>query len=247
LAFNDYGRHLLISVDTRGYGGTDDIRQHEIQNELRAVLGGSAERAGLDRGTWHSQPAGDGELSVLPDDESEIRLVDDFVRELHAELRRRNRSRKPGARLRLRVAVHHGVIRTAAMGFSGKGIVEVSRLVESDVAHLALDRSDADLVLIVSQRVFEDTIAQPHTNYDPAQFRRVEVRKKELHQPAWLFLPGHDIHLVDLTLSTTPDTPEPPAERPGSGRAAQREQANIYNERIDAKYVTFGKTNVTEK
>src|SRR2546430_2708315 len=131
------------------------------------------------------------------------------------------------ARNPFRVPVHDGVIRTAAMGFSGKGIVEVSRLVESDVAHLALDRSDADLVLIVSQRVFEDTIAQPHTNYDPAQFRRVEVRKKELHQPAWLFLPGHDIHLVDLTLSTTPDTPEPPAEPPGSRRAAQREPANI--------------------
>src|SRR2546430_8789914 len=101
LAFNDYGRHLLISVDTRGYGGTDDIRQHEIQNELPAVLGGSAERAGLDRSTWHSQPAGDGELSVLPDDESEIRLGDDFFPALDPPPPRPDPARQTGATLTL--------------------------------------------------------------------------------------------------------------------------------------------------
>jgi hypothetical protein len=195
---DEFGRRLLISTDVRGYGSSDDVRQHEIQDVLPAVLAVAADRAGLDRTRWLSQPAGDGELSVLPDDVSEARVVDDFVRELHAELRRRNRYLLPAARMRLRLAVHHGVVRKAGMGFSGKGVVEVSRLADSAEAHVALDRSDAELVLVVSQRVFEDTIGQPHTTYDPGLFREVEVHNKESRLRAWLLLPGHDIRSVNL-------------------------------------------------
>ena len=214
--FPDFGRHLLISVDVRGYGRSDDVRQHEIQNLLPVVLDAAAGRSGFDRTLWYRQAAGDGELAVLPDGQPEARLVDDFVRELHAELRRRNRNQAPAARTRLRLAIHHGIVRTAPMGFSGKGVVEVSRLADSAVAHLALDRSDAELVLIVSQRVFEDTIAQPHTTYDPGAFRRVEVHHKELRQPAWLLLPGHDVHAVDL--GAPGPVPDPPAPAASSGR-----------------------------
>jgi hypothetical protein len=195
---DEFGRHLLVSVDVRGYGRSDDVRQHEIQDLLPALLEAAAAGAGLDRARWLTQPAGDGELCVLPDDVPEARLVDDFVRELHAELRRRNRHLLPAARMRLRLAVHHGVVRKAGMGFSGKGVVEVSRLADSAEAHLALDRSDAELVLVVSQRVFEDTIEQPHTTYGAALFREVAVHNKESRLRAWLLLPGHDIHAVDL-------------------------------------------------
>jgi len=221
-AFDDFRRHLLVSVDVRGYGSSDDLRQHEIQEQLSAVLDTAAERAGLDRTTWHRQPAGDGELAVLPDSVPEARVVDDFVRKLHTELRDRNHGRLPAARMRLRLAVHHGVVRTATMGFSGKGVVEVSRLADSAVAHLALDHSDADLVLIVSQRVFEDTIEQPHTGYDAAMFREVEVHNKETRLRAWLHLPGHDIHAVPLV-------PSAPAAAPGTPPSAADHQNIVHS------------------
>jgi len=209
LALEDYGRHLLLAVDVRGYGRGSDTRQHEIQQLLPEMLDAAARRAGLDRSQWHRQPAGDGELAVLPDGRSEAQLIDDFVRELAAELRVRNRDELPTGRLRMRVAVHHGVVRAAPMGFSGKGVVEVSRLADSAVAHLALDRSDADLVLVLSERVYQDTIE--HTSHEPGQFRRVMVEHKELSQLAWLLLPGRDIHAIDLT------PPAPPAEETGGG------------------------------
>ncbi|WP_432832602.1 hypothetical protein [Dactylosporangium sp. CA-092794] len=212
MALSDYGRHLLLAVDVRGYGRSDDRRQHEIQRQLAWLLDTAAARAGLDRPSWQRQAAGDGELAVLPDSEPEPRLVDGFVRELAAELMRGNAGAPPAARLRMRVAVHHGVVRAAAMGFSGKGVVEVSRLADSRVAHLALDRAGGDLVLVVSERVFADTVEQPHTSYDPAAFRAVTVEHKELRQTAWLLVPGHDLHSVDLEVepAAVPE-PRPPS------------------------------------
>ncbi|MET7397553.1 hypothetical protein ABZS66_29115 [Dactylosporangium sp. NPDC005572] len=221
MTLDDFRRQLLLSVDVRGYGRSGDVRQHEIQRLLSEILDAAAGRSGLDRAGWQRQAAGDGELSVLPAGESEVRLVDDFVRELAAELRFRNRDELPGDRLRMRVAVHHGVVRAAPMGFAGKGVVEVSRLADSAVAHLALDRSDADLVVVLSRQIFEDTVE--HTSLDPARLRQVTIDHKEFRSTAWLLLPGRDIHAIDL------DPPAGPDPAPGGGAGAGAGAGAVHN------------------
>jgi hypothetical protein len=64
-----------------------------------------------------------------------------------------------------------------------------------------------------------------------------------------LYLPGHDIHLVDLTGPASAESPEPSTapDPEDSRRRPAPPQPNIYNERIEAKIVTFGITNLTEK
>ncbi|GGM27922.1 hypothetical protein ACFFX1_11685 [Dactylosporangium sucinum] len=227
MTLDDFRRQLLLSVDVRGYGRSGDVRQHEIQRLLSEMLDAAAGRAGLDRAGWQRQPAGDGELSVLPAGEPEVRLVDDFVRELAAELRFRNRDELPADRMRMRVAVHHGVVRASTMGFAGKGVVEVSRLADSAVAHLALDRSDADLVVVLSRRIFEDTVE--HTSLEPARLRRVTVEHKEFREAAWLLLPGRDIHAVDLDPPAEPDTAPDDGASAGSGAVRNSVQVNHGN------------------
>jgi hypothetical protein len=185
-------------VDARGYGGSDDLRQDEIQKLLPAVLDAAADRADLHRAAWARQPAGDGELAVLPDNESEPAVVDDYVRELHAALGRKNRNLRPELRLRLRLAIHHGMAKPAQMGYAGQGVVEVSRLADSAIAKAALEASGADLVVILSRRVFEDTVEQAHTSLAADHFRRVRVRNKELCEDAWLYVPGCDVWTLDL-------------------------------------------------
>lgn len=187
-------------MDAKGYGRADDQQQGAIQIGLLAVADAAAEHAGLDRSAWDRQGSGDGELAVLPLTEAEPRVVDDFVRELAAALTEHNYDLHPQSRLRLRVAIHHGVAIPASNGYGGQGVVVVSRLVDSKPIRAALAVQDqANLAVILSKQVYIDTIVQRHTSLAHQEFRRVQVANKEFTEEAWLRLPGHDVHALDLT------------------------------------------------
>ena len=77
------------------------------------------------------QQAGDGELAVLPRDEPEPVIVDQYVRYLDEELTADNATIGVETQIGLRMAVHFGTAMLADNGYAGQGIVAVSRLVES--------------------------------------------------------------------------------------------------------------------
>jgi len=226
-----------------------------IQKHLLAVLDEAAAQAMLVRSSWLKQAAGDGELSVLPGSESEPQVVDDFVRELGASLSRHNEDLRPEAKLRLRLAIHHGVAIRGANGFSGQGVVVVSRLVDSRPLREALKASDADLAMMLSRRVFLDTVVQRHTSLRAADFRKVRIRNKEYDEDAWMRVPGADVHHLDLpehdelppAAQPSPDEPTMPASGAGPKPAAAA-TADPVHTRVDttihgdfiANDVTFG-------
>lgn len=216
---DDFVRRLLVAVDAKGYSGSTGNWQSRIQAGLLEVVDRAAGRAGLSRSTWKTQGAGDGELSVLPPTEPEPRVVDDFVRHLSAELRRHNRDLPDDKQLRLRLAVHFGPAVPAGNGFAGAGPIVVSRLCDSRPLREALDRTGADLALIISQRVFTETVQQEHTSLRPAMFRKVAVRVKEFAEDAWIWVPDHDIS--DLPLDDDPAPAAGPAT--SGGHPAQPE------------------------
>jgi hypothetical protein len=241
-----FGRRLLLAIDAKGYGSGDDQQQHAVVTSLPKVLDAAATRAGLDRTTWARQPGGDGELAVLPPSESESEpvVVDGFVRELNSVLAEYNRNRQDAARLRLRLAVHNGVAIPAGEGFSGQGVVAVCRLVDSHaVKELLAQVLAADLAVVVSDRVFLDTVAQRHTSLRKEDFRKVTVRNKEFVEIAHLYLPGHDVNAVDLA-----DAEAEPAEAcPGRAEAATktRKPAEVagnhkVSTRVEAKDINVG-------
>lgn len=246
-----FGRRILLSADAKGYGSKDHPRQRDIQTGLIAVLDQAAGRAGLDRSTWERQPAGDGELSVLPPGEPELELivVDDFVRELHNALANHNHDRAMDARLRLRLAIHHGVAVPADNGFSGQGIITVSRLVDGPPVKAALEIvPDAQLAVVLSERVFADVVVQRQTSLSPTDFRRVTVRNKEFVEPAYLYLPRHDVRSISL-----PEEPDDQAgQGPDRGAGQQAEHragqdtavTNTFHAEVDARYgAVFGIVN----
>lgn len=195
----DFGRSLCLSVDAKGYGSADDITQHGWQQALLDCLDLAADRARIDRPQWQRQPSGDGELALLPDDGTEPRVVDDFGRELDRALADYNRERLARYRLRLRLALHHGVAVPSANGVSGNGVVVVSRLVNSKPAHEALVAApEAHLVVILSKQIYYDVVMQSRTSLRPVDFRQVRVVEKELDTDAWLRVPGVDVHRLDL-------------------------------------------------
>ncbi|MBB6174601.1 hypothetical protein HNR23_004661 [Nocardiopsis mwathae] len=220
----EFGRRLLWSVDVKGFGSADDQRQADIQQALPQVLERAVTRSGLDRETWEINSTGDGELAVLPADTPEPVLVDACVRELAVALRRYNHDLVPEARLRLRLAIHHGTVVASPRGYRGKGIVAVSRLVDSDVLRRALASSGADLAIIVSQAVFLDTVTQRHTGLGVVDFRCVRVASKEFSEDAWIHVPGHDVHALDL--GPAPGSNGPAAEEPPAPSAAPTDRGD---------------------
>ncbi|MGW5155350.1 hypothetical protein ACWEPN_07705 [Nonomuraea wenchangensis] len=191
---SDFSRRLIMAVDAEGYGRGDDLRHDSIQSGLAQVMDRGAREAGLRRDTWTRQEAGDGEVIVLPDGEPELRVVDDLIRRVRKALHDHNRERRDDARLRIRVSIGHGVVKRGAMGFVGQVVVTTCRLLDAKAARAALKANPrADLVLILTDRLYEDVVRQLHTSYRPESFTRLEVPTKERTEIAWMWIPSEDL------------------------------------------------------
>ncbi|TJZ42203.1 hypothetical protein FCH28_34865 [Streptomyces piniterrae] len=207
-----------IALDVQAYGGNNDRRQSEIQHDLPRLLSRAALHSGLDRSRWNIQAKGDEQLAVAPLDGSEPRIVDDYIRHITAGLAAYNEDRKSSARMRIRAAVHHGPVEVADNGFAGRTVVTTCRLLNSAPLRRALTAAPGtDLALVLSDEVYLSTVAGGHTTLTAGGFRRVTVQEKEYEAGAWLWVPGHDVHTLELG-------PERPENGPGEGEFAAAEQ-----------------------
>ncbi|HEY7485121.1 MAG TPA: hypothetical protein VH912_11730 [Streptosporangiaceae bacterium] len=200
-------RRLIIAVDVHRYSRRDPLAQVDTQKDLIDALENAAVAVGLDRRKWHLQSIGDGELAILPAAVDEPVVVADFVEELRKRLLRQNRSLRRDARLRIRVAIHSGMLHLAANGYAGPGPVETCRLLDAAPLKDALAAADeADLVLIVSDSLFRDIVKPGFRGLRPEHFRPVRVTVKEFNRTGYVTVPGHG-------LPPTADDP-PPADSP---------------------------------
>ncbi|MGB3440859.1 MAG: hypothetical protein WBA97_19090 [Actinophytocola sp.] len=196
-----------------------------------SVAGTAARAAGLYRGDWITQDGGDSEFAVLPSMEPEVVVVDRYVRELTAELHRYNDRLRPEARLRLRVAMHFGPLSPAELGHAGPAPVAVARLLDSGVLRAALaEVVPANLALLLSERIYTDTVASLATTWRPDEFRQVRVHQKEFDEPAWLCVPGHDVHAMTLRVDEPPREPGPTS--PGAQHVVQNTINTVHGERV---------------
>lgn len=235
-----FSRRLLLSIDARGYGSRTDSGQAILQGSLPSVLDAAAERAGLDRKAWERQVAGDGEVCVLPPSEPEPRVVDDFMRELAAELEHYNESRVPAYHLRLRAAIHFGAAMPAEMGYAGQGMVQVNRLVDCAPVRSLLKDERVCLAVIMSDNVFQDIVAQGHTSLRFKDFKEVTVVNKEYAKRAWVRAPGWDVHALQITGEPVGPVPDPAPQTPA---AQPKQAATVHNEihgGIRAEQVNIG-------
>jgi hypothetical protein len=229
-----FGRALLMACDATGYGRGDDQLQDAMQAGLIKVLDEAATGARLVRSEWDRNSTGDGELALLPATVSEPRVVDDFIRELCAALARHNRHLADHARLRLRVAIHYGIAYPASNGYSGQGVVVVSRLLDSAPLREAMKQTDTELALILSDGVYQETVAGGHTSLRPAEFRAVDVRNKEFAARAWIWLP------LGGTQRLSSASPEAEESAPGRAAAADPGREQRVGQRLTARNDFYG-------
>jgi hypothetical protein len=196
---DEFSRRVLLCLDAKGYGTRDDRQQDDLQHDLVRITSLAASRAGLERSLWDVQYSGDGALAVLPSNVPESRVIDDFTRQLSYALADHNHDRTESARLRLRLAIHQGLVRSSAAGFAGQGPVSVARMADSEPVRAALLAfRSAHLVVILSASLFTEVVTQRHTRLAQKDFREVRIKNKTFTATGWLHVPGHDVHELSL-------------------------------------------------
>ncbi|WP_231933393.1 hypothetical protein [Micromonospora coxensis] len=224
-------RRLLVAVDMERYSRRSNLQQYEAQQDFKQLLQMAARDVGLDRVTWTTQQAGDGELAILPRDVPEARVIGRFVPELDRRLRHHNSSRLPAARIRLRVAVHQGMVHLdGANGFPGNAVVHVCRLCEADPVRKALAAfPGAGVALVVSTEIYRDIVTEYPEQMRPERFRRVEIAHpdKDFREHAWLCVVDEDIS----SWEPSDASPVPPSPRPAERGTEERRRSPAERDR----------------
>jgi hypothetical protein len=184
-------RRLCLASDLHQYSRLDGDGQALAQKALSNVLAAAKRATGLSPVCWHTQASGDGEMAVLPPGINEREMIQRYVVGLRQALAEENRFRTADTRLRLRVAVHEGVIRLAEQGFAGRAAVLVNRLLDSAPVREALVAdTETDLALIVSQPIYDDHVGDDHHDFAASSFRQVHISApaKDFRTYAWLWV-----------------------------------------------------------
>ncbi|GAA3096203.1 hypothetical protein [Streptosporangium carneum] len=234
-----FKRALVMSSDLRGYGQGNDRRHETMQRNFVDLHTAAAVQAGLNREDWAIQPGGDGELAVLPASEPDPLVADQYIRALHRGLVQRNDALPPDERFRLRVALAFGTAYPSANGYAGQAVVEACRLADwGPLKRVFNERPEANIVLVLSQRVFEDVVLQGHTSYSEDDFHRVTVQEKEFSGPAWVWAPELDAGSLSHLRDSPKDTESPKGMKPNISQRA--EVINNVNGPLKAREVNFG-------
>ncbi|MGV9309531.1 hypothetical protein ACWDLG_39705 [Nonomuraea sp. NPDC003727] len=208
---------LMITSDIEDYGSRRDSDQVELQGMLIRVLYRAAGAAGLALFDWKRQPQGDGEFAVLPPGTDAAAILGPFVTSLAQGVEAVNRGE---LRMRLRLAVHGGPIHVdGAAGSPGGHAVQSGRLVGADPLRAAMSAcQQADLGVIVSDRIFEDFVGQGYGGPSPEDFRHVHVKAKSNEYRAYVHLPGHNVHqFAELDEYDVEPGPDKGKEKPDGG------------------------------
>ncbi|MET8548916.1 hypothetical protein [Micromonospora zamorensis] len=184
--------HTVVTTDVVGSSARDDQLQIKMRGDLYEILGRALKRQGLDIAALNPADLGDGFRLHAPAAVSPLVMVSPFVEHLLAEVRLHRRSANETSRLRLRVAVHMGLLnREEQGGWAGRTLTECARLLDAPaVRELIAEAPDADLVVVVSDAVYDAVVCQ---GYGPApeDFRRIPVVVKESSFYAWAYVPRH--------------------------------------------------------
>jgi hypothetical protein len=186
----------LVAADIVAFG--DQRRDAALRTRLRSTMYDLIKEAfsitGLSFDECYHEDRGDGVLVMASPDTDPILLMDPLAHHLSVILRRENRYADKSARLRLRVAVHHGHVEYDQHGLDGDTALELFRLLDARAFKRMLsERGDADLGLIVSDQLFTEATGRCEL-ITPEAYQNLRVTNKGMRLKAWVWLPpafGH--------------------------------------------------------
>lgn len=167
------------------------------------VLAAASASSGPDRVLVGAQRIGARGIALFPASIDELRAITQLVDELFHALNRRNDAVAGADRVRLGMAIHEGITRLPADGFTGPAVTKTCQLLDSQplLATFALD-PDANLVVMVSDQVFTDMDESGNIVLPVDRFRRVEVgdRPDGHRDIVWIYVPSRWCDIWQPTL-----------------------------------------------
>ncbi|RAO31953.1 hypothetical protein ONO23_03713 [Micromonospora noduli] len=182
---------LCMAVDVTGYSRRSTAAAEQVQRDLVALLSQVRQGAGVPESAVRPQPQGDGQFTVLPAGIDESVVISRLVTGLGQQLRVLNAGRPAAERLRVRVALHRGLVKPASNGWVGVAAIAVHRILDSSPLRDALTaRPAVDFVLGVPDVLFQDVIRHATEPPLPADFAPiiVELPAKGFVEHSWLHI-----------------------------------------------------------
>jgi hypothetical protein len=218
----------LVVVDAEGFSRHRDAELPGLHTEIRRVIECACERSGL-HDAWQGarvlQSTGDGLFAVLPPEAMAglIHPFADCLQDILADAAPRLRA--SGLGLRLRVALHAGLVDDEHPVTAGISTAtnELHRLLNCEPVKEALHASDPDVTftaVILSSEAFDAYVRGGHTRLRPSQFTKVQARVKQFDRPAYLYVPVPSTR--EAADESQPDVTQPAGVRPPGGLPADR-------------------------
>jgi hypothetical protein len=176
-----------FGVDISGYSARSAPVKDEAQSRLAALVADVLADVGVRLEETEHQGIGDGMKVFLPARVPVQEALPQLISGWRERLGRDNGRYRD--RLRVRTAYGVGPVGVAAIGLSGSTVVEVDRLLNSDVLRQALnDQPGSDVVALVSDVLFGWVVGEGHPGLDSSMFEPVHVVVKDFSGRAWLWV-----------------------------------------------------------
>jgi hypothetical protein len=197
---------LCVAADVVSYSRRTNLETEILQRDLVEVLGRARRAAGIADRTVRPQPQGDGQFTVLPVGIDESKVIPDLLHELGARLVERDSGMPDERRMRLRVALHRGLIKEGDNGWVGTSAIAVHRILDSSPLRTAIQENPAACyVLGVPDVLYRDVIEHAVEPPRAGDFRSmtVDLPAKNFVERGWVYVgPG-------VSSSARPGSPEP--------------------------------------
>jgi hypothetical protein len=185
VARDGFTPRLGFVVDVVGFGQRDAAAKDDVQERLDTLVGQVTADAEIDIEDTPSRVAGDSKVVFLPVGTDSSRVLPAMISAMVTRLRRDNGRYRD--RMRLRAAFGTGLLGDGPLGFTGDLIIDLHRLVDSEVLRQAIKNyPDVDLAVLVSRSLHDEVIRPGFL--DGNDFVRVAVATKEFTSDAWLYL-----------------------------------------------------------
>lgn len=183
-------RSILV-LDVVGFGRWDNGTQLVVRDVLNTAVRAAFRGTGVRWSALAVEDRGDGGIILVPATVSKVDLLDPVIPNLVDSIRRHNETVDPALRIRLRVSVHAGEVHQDATGWVGTDLNVACRLVSSAaVRRYLLQRPAADLLVVVSDVIYQGVVRHGYRRIVPASYVPLYVLAKELSVRAWVHVPG---------------------------------------------------------
>jgi hypothetical protein len=208
-------RSFLI-IDVERSRTRDNVQRQTVRRDLYAVLDAALSDASIEPEQVTVEDRGDGALAVF--DRPVLDILDDVISGLIRHLTRMNNEKHAPNWLRLRFAVHFGLVTQDPYGWSGAALDETFTLNGLPPVKAILHAAErAQSVLVVSDEVYRHVVCHKYRELDPTVYRQVEYYS----QMGWAMVPGY------------PAPPQPPRPLNPSNHQILQELAALRTRAVD--------------